>query len=136
MSSLRLLNYFYTCRGLGHTARFLRIAVSLSQALIDSSVLVLTTLPAPSRSRQAEWVDYFLIPTLETDVSNRFSSRFRRRLKTASPNDGGPAVSVWRALDAMPSGEAGRPPRGKIVLEASARGHARKGPCVSATKQV
>lgn len=38
MSSLHVLMNFSNCRGLGHTARTLQIAASLSKALGDRSI--------------------------------------------------------------------------------------------------
>ncbi len=38
MSSLHMLMNFNNCRGLGHTARTLQIAASLSKALKDRSI--------------------------------------------------------------------------------------------------
>ena len=65
MSSLRILMYCNDSRGMGQTARTLNIATSLSRALEDCSILVLTDLCTIGRFRLAERVDYVHLPVIE-----------------------------------------------------------------------
>jgi predicted glycosyltransferase len=65
MSSLRILMYSNNSRGLGNTARTLHIAASLSKALENCSILVLTDLPTVGRFRLEERVDYVHLPILD-----------------------------------------------------------------------
>jgi predicted glycosyltransferase len=74
MSSLRILMYSNNSRGLGNTARTLHIAASLSKALEDCSILVLTDLPTVGRFRLAERVDYVHLPVLDADRQVRSQS--------------------------------------------------------------
>ncbi len=73
MSSLRILMYCNDSRGLGQTTRTLNIAASLSKALEDASILVLTDLSTVGRFRLAEHVDYVHLPVLETNGHAGFS---------------------------------------------------------------
>jgi len=66
MSSLRILMYCNDSRGWGQTTRTLSIAASLSKALEDCSILVLTDLSTVGRFRLAERVDYVHLPVVET----------------------------------------------------------------------
>ncbi|MCI0694797.1 hypothetical protein L0337_22670 [candidate division KSB1 bacterium] len=68
MSSLRILMYSNNSRGLGNTARTLHIAASLSKALEDCSILVLTDLPTVGRFRLEERVDYVHLPVLDANM--------------------------------------------------------------------
>jgi predicted glycosyltransferase len=73
MSSLRILMYCNDSRGLGQTTRTLNIAASLSKALEEASILVLTDLSTVGRFRLAEHVDYVHLPVLETNGHAGFS---------------------------------------------------------------
>jgi predicted glycosyltransferase len=66
--------YSNNSRGLGNTARTLQIAASLSKALEDCSILVLTDLPTVGRFRLEERVDYVHLPVLNADIQGRFQS--------------------------------------------------------------
>ncbi len=74
MPSLRILMYSNNSRGLGQTARTLHIAASLSKALEDCSILVLTDLPTVGRFQLEERVDYVHLPVLNADMPGRSQS--------------------------------------------------------------
>jgi len=65
MSSLRILMYCNDSRGVGQATRTLNIAASLSRALEECSILVLTDLSTVGRFRLAERVDYVHLPVIE-----------------------------------------------------------------------
>ena len=137
MSSLRMLNHFNTCRGLGHTACTLRIGASLSPALKGYAILVLTYPPAAGRLQLAEREHHLHFPTLATDILNRFPNRLRKRPKTTPPSNCCPVLApmrLWGSTTAQKPGLRRR--RRKVFLDASQRGHARQGSFASATKQV
>jgi predicted glycosyltransferase len=66
--------YSNNSRGLGNTARTLHIAASLSKALENCSILVLTDLPTVGRFRLEQRVDYVHLPILETDIPGHSQS--------------------------------------------------------------
>lgn len=99
MSSLRILMYCNDSRGLGQTARTLNIATSLSRALDNCSILVLTDLSTVGRFRLAERVDYVHLPVIENrphqagslNIEHENKLRIRRKIaqsaiKTFTPD--------------------------------------------------
>ena len=88
MSSLRILMYCNDSRGLGQTARTLNIATSLSRALDNCSILVLTDLSTVGRFRLAERVDYVHLPVIENrphqagslNIEHENKLRIRRKI--------------------------------------------------------
>ena len=64
MSGLRILMYSNDSLGLGHTSRALAIAKTLSKAMEDCSILVLTDLSTIGKFRLPERVDYVHLPNL------------------------------------------------------------------------
>jgi predicted glycosyltransferase len=77
MSSLHILMDANNSRGVEYTARKLHFAASLSKALDDCSIPVLTDLPPVDRSRQAERVDYMHLPIVDADIRTRFQNGCR-----------------------------------------------------------
>jgi len=89
MSSLRILMYCNDSRGLGQTTRTLSIAASLSRALDNCSILVLTDLSTVGRFRLAERVDYVHLPVIENrghpagGLNIEYENKLRIRRKIA-----------------------------------------------------
>lgn len=75
MSSLRLLMYCNESLGWQHISRTLAIATSLSHALPECSILVLTDLSTIGRFKLADRVDYVHLPTLTHDFNSSYASK-------------------------------------------------------------
>ncbi len=82
MPAPRIFMYCNSTRGMGRTARTLGIAASLSEALGQSSILVLTDLAMVGRFKLPERVDYVHLPALADSTTN--SPKYGLRLERSN----------------------------------------------------